>query len=164
MTHNTGFVRLALILALILTALAPASAPLYAQDAALIALDEAGFGVAQMDVLDAGAQAAFTLELAAGDRVAMDLQGENDALQVVAFRADYGDLAMEGIPAAFNYLAWAPEDGVYTVVVENTGDALRMNMDTTKTMMLNQIDAWCSHVQLANSRHRRRFVVTTIAV
>ena len=123
MKHNTVFVRLALILALLLTALTPASAPLYAQDAAPIELDEAGFGVAQMDALAAGAQAEFTLELVAGDRVAMDLQGESDALQVVAFRADYGDLAMDGAPEAFNYLAWAPEDGVYTIVVENTGDA-----------------------------------------
>jgi|GEM_PF-1468087 len=122
MTHNTLFFRLVIILALLLTVLTPASAPIYAQDAASITLDETGFGVAQMEALDAGAQAAFTLELVAGDRVAMDLQGENDALQVVAFRADYGDLMLEGVPEAFNYLAWAPEDGVYTVVVENTGD------------------------------------------
>ena len=96
----------------------------YAQDApAPIELDEAGFGVAQMDALASGAQAEFTLDLVAGDRVAMDLQGESDALQVTAFRAPYGDLVMEGAPEAFTYLAWAPEDGAYTIVVENTGDA-----------------------------------------
>lgn len=116
-------VRLAIILALLLTALTPAGSPLYAQDAAPIELDEAGFGVAQLDALAPGAQAEFTLELAAGDRVALDLQGESDAVQVAAFRAPFGDLALEGAPEAFNYQAWAPEEGVYTVVVENTGDA-----------------------------------------
>lgn len=121
MRHNTILLRLALILAL--TVLTPAMSPLHAQDLTPIPLDEADFGVARMDALAAGAQAGFTLTLAAGDRVAMDLQGGNDAVRVVAFRASYGDLMLEGETAAFNYLAWAPEDGAYTVVVENTGDA-----------------------------------------
>jgi inhibitor of cysteine peptidase len=112
--------RLVIVLSL---ALSPA-AFVSAQDApAPIELDEAGFGVAQMDAIDPGAQAEFTLDLVAGDRVAMDLQGEGDGLQVTAFRASYGDLVMEGVPEGFNYLAWAPEDGSYTIVVENGGDA-----------------------------------------
>jgi inhibitor of cysteine peptidase len=123
MRHSTIAVRLVVILALILTALTPAIQPLYAQDATPIELDEAGFGVAQMDALAAGAQAEFTLELVEGDRVAMDLQGESDALVVAAFRMPYGDLVLGGAPEAFNYQTWAPEDGVYTIVVENTGDA-----------------------------------------
>ena len=123
MRHNTMTIRLTLILALVLTALTPMAGPLHAQDAASITLDAAGFGVAQLDALAPGAEARFTLTLAAGDRVAMDLQGESDALRVAAFRASYGDLVLDGATAAFNYLAWAPEDGVYTIVVENTGDA-----------------------------------------
>lgn len=123
MIHNTMVVRLAVIMALILTALMPVIQPLHAQDAAPIELDEAGFGVAQMDALAADAQAEFLLELVEGDRVAIDLQGESDALQVAAFRASYGELVMEGVPEAFNYQVWAPEDGVYTIVVENIGDA-----------------------------------------
>lgn len=123
MKHKTMTLRLALILALALTVLTPVAGSLHAQDATFISVDAAGFGVAQMDALEPGAQTAFTLTLAAGDRVAMDLQGESDALRVAAFRASYGDLVLDGAAAAFNYLAWAPEDGVYTIVVENTGDA-----------------------------------------
>lgn len=120
----SSFARLSVVVALIVAALLPAGAPLRAQDGPVpIPLDAAGFGLAQMDALEPGAQAEFALELAAGDRVAMDLQGGSDAVVVSAFAAPWGDLAMEGVPEAFNYLAWAPEDGTYTVVVENTGDA-----------------------------------------
>lgn len=121
MRHMSMVLRVLIVLTLMLAPLV--HQPLYAQDATPIELDDAGFGVAQIDALEAGAQAEFTLELAEGDRVAMDLQGESDALQVAAFRASYGDLEMAGAPEAFNYLAWAPEDGVYTIVVENTGDS-----------------------------------------
>lgn len=119
MQYSTLSIRLTGIL--LLTALVASLQPLYAQGATPISLDEAGFGLAQMDTLASGAQARFMLNLTAGDRVAIDLQGESDALQVTAVRAAYGDLMMAGAPEAFNYLAWAPKDGVYTIVVENTG-------------------------------------------
>ncbi len=124
MNYFSRFACLSMTLVLLIGALLTADAPLRAQDSPVpIELDEAGFGLAQMDALEPGAQAEFALELAAGDRVAMDLQGESDEVVVSAFAAPWGDLAMEGVPEAFNYLAWAPEDGSYTVVVENTGDA-----------------------------------------
>lgn len=112
-----------LAIALLPTAVAPAWVPLYAQAATPIVLDEGGFGMVKADALEPKSSASFTLALEAGDRVAMDLQSETDALAVSAFEAPWGALVMEGVPEAFNYLAWAPEDGVYTVVVENTGDA-----------------------------------------
>ena len=124
MKHLSSIARLTMVVALIAAAILPAGAPLYAQDGPVpITLDEAGFGLAQMDALEPGAQAEFALELSAGDRVAMDLQGESDEVVVSAFAAPWGDLAMEGVPEAFNYLVWAPEDGTYSIVVENTGDA-----------------------------------------
>ncbi len=124
MKRLSKFVGCMLVLMLCGAALFPASTSLLAQDApAPIELDVAGFGVAQMDALDPGAQAGFTLDLVAGDRVAMDLQGESETLAVSAFEAPWGDLQMEGVPDAFNYLAWAPEDGTYTAVVTNDGDA-----------------------------------------
>jgi inhibitor of cysteine peptidase len=117
-------VRIIVVLALVLLTVGPAAQAIYAQDAATpIVLDDAGFGLAQMEALAAQGQAAFTLDLKAGDRVTMDLQGASDALQVTEFAAPYGPLVMAGVPEAFNYLVWAPEDGVYTVVVENQGDA-----------------------------------------
>jgi 2-iminobutanoate/2-iminopropanoate deaminase len=122
--RNTGMLaRLTLTIALLILAVAPTRLPLYAQDAVLLVLDEGGFGMAQVDDLEAKATMELMVDLKAGDRVAMDLQGETDALVVSAFAAPWGDLAMEGVPEAFNYLAWAPEDGTYTIVVENMGDA-----------------------------------------
>ena len=117
-------VRIIVVLALVVMTVGSPARAVYAQDAATsIALDEAGFGLAQMDVLAAQTQAVFTLDLKAGDRVTMDLQGESDALQVTEFVAPYGPLVMAGVPEAFNYLAWAPEDGAYSITVANAGES-----------------------------------------
>lgn len=105
MQHLSTVFRMFVMAALLLMSLAPSSQLLYAQDTAPIELDEAGFGVVQMDALDAGAQTEFTPDLVEGDRVAMDLQGESDALRVVAFRASYGYLFLDGAPGAFDYFA-----------------------------------------------------------
>jgi inhibitor of cysteine peptidase len=95
--------------------------PVRAQDAMPVTLDEAHFGMAQVAALDPQAEANFTLALKAGDRVALDLQGENDSLQVTQFTAAYGSLELQTTAAAA-YMAWAPEDGEYTITVKNTGD------------------------------------------
>ena len=113
-------VRLAVIVLLLFT-LAAGALPALAQDNA-IALDEAGFGLVKNDSLAPQSEAAYTIDLKAGDRVAMDLQGENDTLQVAQFAASYGALDLQS-PAPFNYMAWAPEDGTYTITVKNAGDA-----------------------------------------
>jgi len=115
--------RIWVIFSLLMLAVAVPATQVFAQDAATpITLDDAGFGDAQVKALDAKAQAEFTLDLKAGERVAMDLQGDSDALQVAEFKAEWGALEMGGVPEAFNYLVWAPEDGAYTIVVENPGD------------------------------------------
>lgn len=124
MQHKSNLVRMAVAVALICAVLMPLGGPVHAQDEPMpIVLDEAGFGVAQVDALAAQGQAAFTLDLLAGDRVTMDLQGETDFVQVVEFAAPYGPLVMAGVPESFNYLAWAPEDGVYSITVANSGDS-----------------------------------------
>ncbi len=113
-------VRLTVIV-LLLFALAAGALPALAQDNA-ITLDEAGFGLVKNDSLAAQSEAAYIIDLKAGDRVAMDLEGENDNLQVTQFAASYGALDLQS-PAPFNYMAWAPEDGTYTITVKNSGDA-----------------------------------------
>jgi 2-iminobutanoate/2-iminopropanoate deaminase len=115
--------RVTLTIALLVLVVAPACLPLYAHEAEAIVLDKGGFGMAQVDDLEPKAAMELMVDLKAGDRVAMDLQGESDALAVSAFEAPWGALVMEGVPEAFNYLAWAPEDGTYTIVVENMGAA-----------------------------------------
>lgn len=109
-----------LLLALALPSLLGAL-PVRAQDVTPIELDQAHFGVAQVQSLAAGAEAVFSLALRTGDRVVMDLQGENDSFQVTQFAASYGALELQSLAPA-SYLAWAPEDGDYTVTVKNSGD------------------------------------------
>jgi 2-iminobutanoate/2-iminopropanoate deaminase len=121
MQRMSWLVGVVAVLMLLWTAQAP---PVLAQAAATpVELDEAGFGFVQVEALAPEAATAFTLDLAAGDRVTMDLQGETDALQVTEFAASYGPLVMDGVPESFNYLAWAPEDGEYTITVANSGDS-----------------------------------------
>lgn len=121
MQRMSWLVGVAAVLMLLWAAQAP---PVFAQAAATpVELDEAGFGFVQVEALAPEAAAAFTLDLAAGDRVTMDLQGESDALQVTEFAAPFGPLVMAGAPESFNYLAWAPEEGEYTVTVANSGDS-----------------------------------------
>jgi inhibitor of cysteine peptidase len=97
------------------------SGPTTSQDNT-ITLDASGFGAVKQDALAAGAEVAYTVDLKAGDRVALDLQGETDSLQVASFAAAYGALELAS-PAPSNYLAWAPENGTYTITVKNTGTA-----------------------------------------
>ena len=75
--------RVFLTFALLVLAVAPVRLPLYAHNAEIIVLDEGGFGMAKVDALEGKSTADFTLDLKAGDRVAVDLQGESDALVVV---------------------------------------------------------------------------------
>ena len=121
MQRMSWLVGVVAVLMLLWTAQAP---PVLAQAAATpVELDEAGFGFVQVEALAPEAAAAFTLDLAAGDRVTMDLQGETDALHVTGFAASYGPLVVDGVAESFNYLAWAPEAGEYTVTVANSGDS-----------------------------------------
>ena len=91
-------VRLTVIVLLLFTLVAGAL-PALAQDNA-ITLDEAGFGLVKNDSLAPQAEAAYTIALKAGDRVAMDLQGENDTLQVAQFAASYGALDLQRLALA----------------------------------------------------------------
>ena len=101
MQHKSKFIRVAVVVALICAVLMPVGQPVRAQDAPTpVALDDAGFGVAEVAALAAQGQAEFTLDLLAGDRVTMDLQGEvlDKCLQLFG---GYGYMAEYPIARAF---------------------------------------------------------------
>lgn len=100
---------------------ASAASPAAGPAATPIKLDHAGFGAVKVDSLAPQSTAEFSLALKAGDRVAMDLQSDGKSVQVSEFRASYGPLELTSVPEAGAYLAWAPEDGTYTVAVKNGG-------------------------------------------
>lgn len=87
-----------------------------------IALDEAWLRLAQVEALAAQGQARFHAR-PQGRRPGDDgLAGRKRRAAGDGVCGAYGPLEMAGVPEAFNY-GWAPEDGVYTLVVANPGDA-----------------------------------------
>lgn len=113
-----------LLLALALPILFAGASPAQAQDVTPLVFDENGWTQVEVQELASGAELVYSLTLKTGDRVAMDLLPDDEpgAVAVTQFAAAYGALELETI-SPVTTMAWAPEDGDYTITVKNSGDA-----------------------------------------
>ncbi len=111
---------IALLLLALALPLGMVTTAVQAQEAAAIELDEGGFGMVKNEPLAAGAEIGYSVALKAGDWLAIDLQSKSDSLAVAQFLGADGALDLQN-PAPFAYLASAPADGSYTLMVKNTG-------------------------------------------